>query len=368
MILILAGRYRPGEILTGPEKSAKRLFEEQLRSGGDAAFVEYIGRGEAAGPGKKLFGQSRVDAGGASIERKGVFPIIRLARGKSPGIIHVLLFDRAAMLYALCRRREGFRLIYTVHGVVRHEETAIPRRMSRALRGKDRLAERMLFRRADRLVFVSERARETALRYYPVDPARSAVIPNGVDAVFARIARHPREQGAPLRIVLHGSPGRPETRFDILLASMAGVPGPIEIFLLHDDAPSSPRRLPEHVRLTELRRMPAGELARFYADKDVICSLKSYDTFSIATAEGMAAGLIPIVTEQTGFARFIEPGRSGFTMRVPDAEELAEALRAVQSNPADAAAISGCARRTAMQFTWEKAAAAYREIYRQCMK
>ncbi len=369
MTLILAGRYVPGEILTGPEKAAKRLFEEQARSGAGATFVEYIGREAPAGVAKKLFGGSRTVAGnGAPIERRGIVPIIRLARSGRRGVVHLLLFDRASVVYAICRRRKGFRIVYTVHGVIRHEEEAMPRRMSPSLRMRDRIAERMLFRHADRLVFVSEKAREIAARYYPVDPAASDVIPNGVDPEFAGSAPRARMPGEPLRIVFQGEPGRPEIRFPLLLRSLAGVPGPIELYGLHDGAPAPAAGIPMHVRLTELRRMPAGELARFYADKHAICSLKLYDTFSIATAEAMAAGLIPIVTEETGIARFIRPGKNGFTLRGGEEGELAEALRILQADPAAAMAMAEEARRTAAQFTWEKSAAAYREIYRQCME
>jgi glycosyltransferase involved in cell wall biosynthesis len=60
--------------------------------------------------------------------------------------------------------------------------------------------------------------------------------------------------------------------------------------------------------------MNTDGLAEFYKDKDIFLSLNKYDTFSIAAAEAMASGLIPVVTKQTGISRYVEDGFNGFTV------------------------------------------------------
>jgi hypothetical protein len=45
MKILLLGRYNPSEVLTGPEKFAKRLYHNLLEQELDCEFVEYFSDG-----------------------------------------------------------------------------------------------------------------------------------------------------------------------------------------------------------------------------------------------------------------------------------------------------------------------------------
>ncbi len=76
--------------------------------------------------------------------------------------------------------------------------------------------------------------------------------------------------------------------------------------------------------------MMAEELANFYTDKNLFISSSIYEPFPLAVIEAMAAGLIPIVSKETGMNRYIEHGKNGFIYDVTNGNELESIIRIVK--------------------------------------
>ncbi|MCE9499793.1 MAG: hypothetical protein K8R21_04745, partial [Leptospira sp.] len=76
MKIVLIGTYNPSEILTGPEKFAKRIFHEMERKSVDVTFVTYYQDGRRYSLWKKLFGKETVpNNGNGRIFRMGILPL-----------------------------------------------------------------------------------------------------------------------------------------------------------------------------------------------------------------------------------------------------------------------------------------------------
>jgi len=74
----------------------------------------------------------------------------------------------------------------------------------------------------------------------------------------------------------------------------------------------------------------------------------------LAPLEGMARGLVPVVSDIAAFREYLDPEKNGlvFDHRGPDAGiNLARALQDLVSNPSRRAAMSVAARETAERFS-----------------
>ncbi len=101
----------------------------------------------------------------------------------------------------------------------------------------------------------------------------------------------------------------------------------------------------------------------FYAASDLFILPTRYDPFSNATLEAMASGLPAITTKNNGAAELIENDKEGFVMeRIDDTEELAgKIIKSLDRT----VMMSEYARKKAMAFPIEHAAAEFADIIRQ---
>jgi len=60
MKIVYIGRYNESEILTGPEKVAKRIFHNMTKINSNCVFVEYFFDGAKYNIWKKLFGKEKI--------------------------------------------------------------------------------------------------------------------------------------------------------------------------------------------------------------------------------------------------------------------------------------------------------------------
>ncbi|WP_018290107.1 glycosyltransferase family 4 protein [Verrucomicrobium sp. 3C] len=79
--------------------------------------------------------------------------------------------------------------------------------------------------------------------------------------------------------------------------------------------------------------VPNAELPRYYRRSSVFVLPSIEDGFGVACLEAMACGLPAIVTENTGAADLIAPGRTGFVVPIRSPERIAEVLESLYRNP-----------------------------------
>jgi glycosyltransferase involved in cell wall biosynthesis len=251
-----------------------------------------------------------------------------------------------------------------------------PRASGMWLRAEARAAAR----RAARIVAPSAHTKADLGRFLRVDPARVAVVPNGVADAFHRpvpreeVERVRRAHALPARFVLCVGTLQPRKNPDTLLAAFAalrrsGAAGDAGLvfagrrgwksgpFLrsLAREGPALGARLLESV--------PDADLPGLLAAAEVFASPSSYEGFGLSVAEAMAAGL-PVVAgegssvpEVTGDAAVLVPPR--------DARALEAALGRLLADPGERRRLGEAARRRAARFTWRAAARAVRAVHEE---
>jgi UDP-glucose:(heptosyl)LPS alpha-1,3-glucosyltransferase len=193
--------------------------------------------------------------------------------------------------------------------------------------------ERLQARNARRIVALSHRLSALLAEHHHLPPGRIAVIPNGVDTqrfaperlaglrqearcklgfgastLFLAVAHNPllkgvdnaisalamlRREGADARLMVAGAAA------DAFWTDLAGRLG-----------------VRDHVHFLGL----VTDMAPLFAAADVLVHPTRWDACSLATIEGMAAGLPVITTAMNGASELIADGRSGFVL--PDPEDV----------------------------------------------
>ena len=175
------------------------------------------------------------------------------------------------------------------------------------------------------------------------EASRMVVIENGIDSELFR--PHPawrqqvrRELGVPLDAPLIIHPARVDPMKDhaCLLKAMDTLPGVTAVLV---GSKTNQLELPPNVKALGLRK----DMPRLYAAADIVVSTSAFgEGFSNAIAEGMSAGLLPIVTD-VGDARRIV-GDTGCVLPPGDPSALASAIAQECASPNDLAAKGGRAR------------------------
>ena len=97
--IIFAGDYNPDEILTGPEKVAKRVFAN-LNLQTESAFVEYFTDGTKYSVWQKLFGKEEIQVtDNAKVLRLGLFRTILFVFQFKPKIVHIISYQRFSVIF-----------------------------------------------------------------------------------------------------------------------------------------------------------------------------------------------------------------------------------------------------------------------------
>lgn len=194
--------------------------------------------------------------------------------------------------------------------------------------------------------------------------SRMEVVPNGVDTEKFRPLRALRtkcraELGIPKDAVVAMLVARVDDMKDhhTFFAAMERLP---QLYGLLVGRGTQALALPRNVRALGLR----DDVARLHAAADIIVSSSAFgEGFSNAIAEGMASGLVPVVTDVGDSARIV--GESGQVVEPGDPEALARAIAKEAERPTkERQARARAAReRIVRNFTLESAVERYKQIY-----
>jgi D-inositol-3-phosphate glycosyltransferase len=253
--------------------------------------------------------------------------------------------------------------------------------------------ERQAARESAALVAASEIELAELRDLYGADPAKTHIIPCGVDPnVFRPMrqadAREKLGRDQCERIVLFVGrieqikgidvllralgllfTRRPDLRSDVCLLVVGGALDP------QDDAPET-EKIQELRRLVHEHRMEANvnfvgsldqeQLALFYAAADVCAVPSLTESFGLVALEAMACGTPVVGTRVGGLQTLIEHGESGLLVPAGDDQALAEAIEKVLTDHRLRMHLAHGARDRAEHFTWqsvgEKIAALYDSV------
>ncbi len=358
MRVCFLGRYNPTEILSGPEKVAKRVFSGIKKINDETVFIEYFFDGKRYSYWKKLFGFEVVAVdNGLQIIRAGLLRTIIFLLKFKPEIIHIITFERFAAVAFVYKIFAKVKICYTVHGLINFENTFFRDDLSSFYKVKDKIVEKLIFRFADKIFFLSERIREQASKYFNLTKRSISIVANGIDEVFTKVVNPGNKPAGKLKLVFVGS-DRKEKGFPLLAEALTKIDFEVDLFLIEGyTVPSSIRNA--KVTVKNVSKMPTEKFAEFLEEKDIFISASNYEPFSISAVEAMAAGLVVVATKATGMSRFISDSCNGFVIDSESSSQLTNILAKLNSNMLLLDEIKMNARKIFTELSWSQIARQY---------
>lgn len=221
------------------------------------------------------------------------------------------------------------------------------------------------------LITVSQASRSDISREFRVPPARIKVVPNGLRTdLFRPLAGVEREPG---RVIVTNSADTPLKGLPYLLMAVARVAKKRKIRLVVIGTPQKKGAVIHLVKELDMGqlvnftgRVSDQELVRQYARASLAVVPSLYEGFGLPAGEAMACG-VPLIST-TGGALPEVVGDAGLLVPPADADALAGALNDLLGDAARAQALGRAGYERAQQhFTWEQAARATAEVYREAI-
>jgi glycosyltransferase involved in cell wall biosynthesis len=325
MNILYFGRYSKNEILAGPLKVANRIFNI-MNEKYSCEFIEYFFDGKEYGLFKKLFGKEIIIYDNKIIFRLGLFRIFFHMFKFKPQLIHILTYERFAVITFIFRLFSKMKIIYNVHNVVRYENENVFN-VKGFEKIKDNICETVFIKYSDVLFFLSESNALFAGQYYNFSSNKNRIISNGVDEVFytASVIRETNKNN-PLSLIFIGDIERKDKGFEFLKNILEKISIRINLYIISKRTYYKLSFINKSIQIQFLNLMSPGKLSAFLRDKDIFISTSSNDSFNISSVEAMAAGAIPILTKETGSSRFIKQGVNGFVFGYGDTDSFVNAI------------------------------------------
>jgi D-inositol-3-phosphate glycosyltransferase len=274
----------------------------------------------------------------------------------------------------LARDRWSVPLIHTAHTLakVKNEALADGDRPEPRVRV---IGEQQVVGEADRLIANTDEEARQLVRLYGADPARTLVVPPGVDLVrFApgsrAAARRAVGIAADAVVLLFVGRIQPLKAPDVLLHAAARLladdPGLRDRLLVHVvgapsgsglDAPEQLQKLAGDLGIADVVRFsppqPPEVLADHYRAADVTVVPSHNESFGLVALEAQACGTPVVAAAVGGLRTAVRDGVSGVLVDGHDPADYAAAVREVLARRE---LLSAGARRHAAQFSWERTA------------
>jgi starch synthase len=258
-------------------------------------------------------------------------------------------------------------------------------------------SERTAIEAADAVITVSAGMRRDVLEAYPdVDPARVAVVHNGIDT-----GQYARDGGTEV-LDRHGiDPAQPSVVFVGRITRQKGLPfllraarslDPAVQLVLCAGAPDTPEigaevtRLVDELRATRTgviwidQMLPKPDVIQILSHASVFACPSIYEPMGIVNLEAMACEVPVVATATGGIPEVVADGETGLLVRVEqgtdgtptDPEAFVAAIAArlgeLLSDPARARAMGQAGRARAVDhFSWPAIAARTVEVYRSVL-
>ena len=281
----------------------------------------------------------------------------------------------------LARDRWSVPLIHTAHTLakVKNEALAVGDRPEPRARV---IGEEQVVAEADRLIANTEEEARQLVRLYGADPARTLVVPPGVDldrfAPGSRAAAR-RAVGTPDDAVVLLFVGRiqplkaPDVVLHAAAAMLADDPALRSRLRVHVvgapsgsglDAPEQLQKLAADLGIADVVQFfppqPPERLADHYRAADVAVVPSHNESFGLVALEAQACGTPVVAAAVGGLPTAVRNGVSGVLVDGHDPRDYATAVRAVLARRE---LLSAGARRHAAQFSWDRTADALVAAY-----
>ncbi|MGO9490326.1 MAG: glycosyltransferase family 4 protein [Solirubrobacteraceae bacterium] len=237
-----------------------------------------------------------------------------------------------------------------------------------------RVAERVCFPRNDprRFVCVSDGVAAEIRRYFPRFADRAITIPNGVDvdafkpgarAAEAEELRSTLGIGAERLVAIFVGSEWQRKGLDAAIAALGGAAGWDLLVVGKGDveryrALAARQGVGDAVHWIGVSR----DVAPLYELADALVFPSSYEAFPLVALEAAAAGLPILATPVNGVRELVQDGVNGYLIS-RDAADIAARLEELAGDPALRARLGQAARRSALEYSWEKMVQRHQELY-----
>ena len=362
----ILGQYISGHLPPAPVKVAQRIFDELTKQKYDVTFIEYFYDGRKHSIFTKLFGYEIIFTNtSGKLLRLGIIRFALLLLRARPDIVHIITFERFPLIAFLLRPFLNYKIVYSIHGVSKYERNLNSIKPSKAYLLKENLSNFIYYYFSDTLLFLSEDSVKIARRYYKLKADKIKIIENGIDSCFNQsYIIGSRNNSNKNKAVFIGDIGRKEKGLEFLLEVLNGLDLSLELYIIgtgyNKDKISCGNKT---INISIINKMEEPDLVEFYRDKNIFISTSLHDSFGIAAVEAMAAGLIPVVSANTGMSRHIKQGINGFTFKYGEKEELNKILTQILRDDKLQERLSQEAAKIYEKLSWEKVSEMYQEIY-----
>lgn len=329
--VVFFGVYNSGDILTGPEKVCKRIFEEYSRLN-KTLFIQYFQDGESYCLFKKLFGYEKTtEIYGNEVLRLGVLRMLYQMIKTNPQVIHILSYNRFTTFLYLLKLFIRVKIYYNLNGIIRHENKYYSNEKLFAVL-KNIIAENIIIYTSDRLFYLSDFSKKIMSLYYLPDSARLSKTVNGVDYCFLESGPNQILKSDSNSLVFIGNINQKDKGFDFLFYSVVKCNRDIKLFVVDSSFKKRFIRPEYKDKIIIVNKMVSVELVEFLKDKKVLVSASECDMFNISVLEAISCGVYPIITKQTGVSEIIEKYVSASIIDYGDENSLASIINDVFDN------------------------------------
>ncbi len=295
-----------------------------------------------------------------------VYRLSRLIKTIDPDIVH-----SHAAWGTLASLKARYPTVHTIHAVVHREERYVPNSMSSKLSAKllGYLCHRAITS-AHECIAVSGYVQNT---YSPM-ARRITVIPNAVDDCYFDITVR-RGSGRLLQV---GFIGKRKNTLGLVRAfnrvkkvhpdAKLVIAGPIRDERYYQQVVDYITSQALQGSVHFLGQVDQPRLVQEYASADIVCAFSWHETFSIALAQGMAAGNALVGTNCGGPSDFVIEGVTGYLVPPGDEEAFADRCCYLLCNPEVVNEVGSRAKLEAHErFRKEAVAAKTMEVYRRVL-
>jgi glycosyltransferase involved in cell wall biosynthesis len=228
---------------------------------------------------------------------------------------------------------------------------------------------RLVLRGAVTVVVFTDEQRSFVAAEFGVDPARIAVVPNGVDDTFLYADQR----------LLHSKPrllfvGRLAIQKNLLLflRALDGVSEQFETTLVGEgELEAELKEAVDDLRLQNVRFhgvAEGAELRELYRKADVFVLPSAWEGMPLVLLEALAMGLPIVATDIPGNRDVVAHGQNGVLVPPGDPSALRQALLSVTGDLERYRRMSETSRRLAGKYSWKAVSAEFERLYAQASK
>lgn len=354
--IFLVGDFDFSDFLSGPQKVSKSIFFQLSKKYNVHAFT-YYQDGSKYNYFYKLFKIEELVPGAYFT---GIFPLIKNIFHFKPRIIHITGFGRFVIIICLLKNILNYKIFYTVNGIVIYENKFF-RKESKFSMWKNKIVEKLIYKKADEIFYLSDNILETVNYYFKDKNATFHLCANGIEEIFHNNAKIVKNLSEPLRIGFSSNVRKKEKGFEFLLESLNKLSFPITLIVFSFDEINLP--INSNIKIIRYELQNTKNYISKSTDIDIFITASYYDNFNLSMVEMMAMGKIPVVTRQTGASRYIKDNFNGFTYEYGNSTKLINILNHLNNNRNLLESLSINAMKIYDILNWEKVIKSYQNIY-----